>query len=207
VVVRGVRKIKSRLAGHIEPFSRVQLNLAEGRGALDVATSARLAWYPHNLNNDLPRLETAFLLARLIDRLVEERHTQPTIFELTQQMLIALDQSYPPELVELAFKLQLLAQLGYELQLDHCVVCGSTELVALAPERGGMVCSADQGSAASLGSEKLELWRLVRQADAASLGELVDAGNVAAGSLPVLDEAYDHRFGRHFQRQPLGALA
>jgi len=122
-------------------------------------------------------------------------------------MLMALDKAYPPELVELTFKLQLLAQLGYELQLDRCVVCGMSELVALAAERGGMVCLSDQGSASSLDGPTLELWQLLRGADQATLAELADAQLVATANLPIIDEVYDHRFGRHFDRQPMGATS
>ena len=206
-VVRGARKIKSRLAGHIEPFSRVNLGLVEGKGALEVVTSAQLVWYPHHLGQDLTRLETAFLLARLTDRLVEDRHPQPRLFHLMAEMLRVLDSYGPPELVELTFKLQLLAQLGYALQLDHCVVCGNSELAALVPERGGMVCSAHLGAGTGADGSELELWRLLRGADATTLSELADAQPVAAASLAQIDEVYDHRFGRHFTRQPIGASA
>jgi hypothetical protein len=47
-VAKGVRKIKSRAAGHLELFGEASLMLATGRN-LDVITSARLLWYPHQL--------------------------------------------------------------------------------------------------------------------------------------------------------------
>ena len=50
LMARGVRKIKSRSGGHLEPYGEVALSLAEGRGALDVVTGARLVWYPHRLS-------------------------------------------------------------------------------------------------------------------------------------------------------------
>src|ERR671917_366457 len=40
VIAKGVRKTTSRLAGHIELFTRVQLLLAEGRN-LDIVTQAQ----------------------------------------------------------------------------------------------------------------------------------------------------------------------
>lgn len=48
-VARGVRKIKSRLAGHLEPLGTVMLSLTTGRSNIDVITGARLLYYPHQL--------------------------------------------------------------------------------------------------------------------------------------------------------------
>ena len=46
-VVKGVRRTKSRFGGRLEPFSRVQLVLYEGRGELHTITQAeRVEWYP-----------------------------------------------------------------------------------------------------------------------------------------------------------------
>ena len=57
VVAKGVRKLKSRKAGHLEPFTRVQLQLAKGRD-LPIVTQAEtyrsLFKYPKFVGNNRP---------------------------------------------------------------------------------------------------------------------------------------------------------
>src|SRR4051794_41677908 len=45
-IAKGVRRVKSRLGGRIEPFARVQLILREGRGDLCTLTGADTV-HPH----------------------------------------------------------------------------------------------------------------------------------------------------------------
>jgi DNA repair protein RecO (recombination protein O) len=66
-VAKGVRRIKSRLAGHLEVFAESQLTLATGRN-LDVIASARLTWYPHQLIADFQRISLASSFASHISR-------------------------------------------------------------------------------------------------------------------------------------------
>ena len=51
-IAKGIRKMKSRKAGHLEPFSRVELMLAKGRN-LDVISQAEAQNTYENLRSDL----------------------------------------------------------------------------------------------------------------------------------------------------------
>src|ERR687885_415233 len=54
-IAKGVRKTTSRLAGHVELFTRVQLRLAEGRN-LDIVTQAQIIAPYRALREDLERI-------------------------------------------------------------------------------------------------------------------------------------------------------
>src|SRR5438045_828289 len=70
-VAKGVRRIKSRMAGHLELFGAVELMFAEGRN-LDIITSARLMRSAELLSDTPKTLGYAFLLTEMLDRLIDE---------------------------------------------------------------------------------------------------------------------------------------
>ena len=88
-VARGVRRIKSRQAGHLELFSETDLMLAEGRN-LDIITSARLRVVDDRLTSDLRRLGTAYLMAEMTDVLLDDNEPQADIYASLGAGLAAL---------------------------------------------------------------------------------------------------------------------
>ena len=55
-IARGVRKEKSKLAGGIEMFSLIELNINRGKSELGVVTSARMLKYYDKLLMDFRRM-------------------------------------------------------------------------------------------------------------------------------------------------------
>ncbi|MGD8605174.1 MAG: DNA repair protein RecO, partial [Anaerolineales bacterium] len=71
-IAKGVRRPKSRKAGHLEPFTHVQLMLARGR-ELDIITQAEaMDSYPQ-LREDLVRIGQASYVIELADAFTVER--------------------------------------------------------------------------------------------------------------------------------------
>jgi hypothetical protein len=75
VVAKGARRIKSRKAGHLEPFTRVTLQLARGRD-LPIVTQADTvdAYLP--LRDALIKTGYAAYVAELLDRFTYEDQTE-----------------------------------------------------------------------------------------------------------------------------------
>lgn len=201
-VARGVRKIKSRAGGHLELFGEVTLMLATGRN-LDVITSARLQWYPHQLSANYDRLGLAFAAARAIDQLTEPDHPAPAVYRLLRATLAAIDTGATGPLPELWFKLQLLDALGYRPELGRCLVCGTHDpdtTYAFSPDRGGIVCAADAHPGDHpISPAVIKLWRLLSDYPYESVARIADAPALAASSLPACDAFYQHHLGRTFQ--------
>lgn len=199
-VAKGVRKTLSRQAGHIEPFSQVDMMLAEGRN-LDVLTSARLSWYPSEVTGDYDRLQLAYLMARTIERLTDDNHAAAGVYRLLDYSLRWLNQHGASSALELFFKLRLLGDLGYELQLESCVHCGrALEQIYPSPEHGGMLCGQClTPEQAAVSANDLGLWRRLQQhgLEATAPGD----NDLALASLPICDTFYEYIFGRSFQLQ------
>ncbi len=198
-VARGVRKIKSRTAGHLELFGEVVLQLATGR-QLDTITSARLVWYPHALTDDYGRLALAYAFGALIDRIAQEHQAQPELYEHLREALAALSDGAAGPLIELWFKLRLLQLAGYRPELQRCVACGQDNpdaSYAFDAARGGIVCTACASAGShAMPTNTIKLWRLLSDYPYTTVSQITGAATLAASSLPWCDEFYEHHLGK-----------
>lgn len=196
-VARGVRKTLSRQAGHIEPFSEVELMLAEGRN-LDVVISARLVWYPHNLTAEYRQLQLAYVMARMVERLTDDNHAAGSVYKLLGYGLRWLNDHGASPTLELFYKLRLLGDLGYRPRLDVCAVCGQPlNIIFASPEHGGMVCSACRtGVEMELTANQLGLWRRLQAEGLEALAPGDD--ELAVATIAICDTFYEYVFGRSF---------
>src|SRR5512136_3333508 len=70
-VAKGVRKPRSRKSGHLEPFTRVNLLLAQGRD-LPIITQAEMIESHLPLRENLRRMGYAAYIVELLDRFTYE---------------------------------------------------------------------------------------------------------------------------------------
>ena len=111
-VAKGVRRTKSRLAGHLEPLTLGAYLLAEGR-ELDIVTQADTVEAFPALRDDLERLSRGLYCAELVERLTPERSEANPVFRLLAETLGYLNSAPEYELVARRFELRLLGELGY----------------------------------------------------------------------------------------------
>jgi len=140
-IAKGVRKTTSRLAGHIELFTRVNLQLAEGRN-LDIVTQAEIIAPYRRLRLDLERISFAYYVAELLDKLTTDEEGQNSNYALLAETLDALDSAPVPEVAVRRFELRLLGLVGYRPYLFHCAACQETltEEADRWTPAGGMLC-------------------------------------------------------------------
>ncbi len=147
-VAKGVRRTTSRLAGHLEPFGRVQVLLATGR-ELDIVTQAEARERLDSLRDDLWHATGAWYCAELVDRFLQDADPHPRLYQLFTQTLLRLEQgaAHPAEsrgwLALRYFELHLLDELGYRPALHQCAGC-DTPLTPIEngynAELGGALC-------------------------------------------------------------------
>jgi DNA repair protein RecO (recombination protein O) len=130
VVAKGVRRISSRMAGHLELFTQSELQLARGQN-LDVVTQAETRNPFRALREDLTRTSTAYLVTELADALTEEGVEQPEVYELMTATFEALGTTDDPRLVAVHYQLRLLDVTGS----GRC--CSGASSVTATCSRGG----------------------------------------------------------------------
>jgi len=144
LVAKGVRKLRSRKAGHLEPFTRVALLIARGR-ELDIITQAEMIEDFLALRSDLDQLGYASYLVELVDRFtVEEGEENRAQYQLLLESLEHLaEKKADPAAIILYFELKLLELVGYRPELFRCLECGAEiqpENQYFAFLEGGVLC-------------------------------------------------------------------
>lgn len=120
LMAKGVRKIKSKLAGGIELFSVSNITFIRGRGDIGTLVSTRLLKHYGHIIEDIERVQLGYELIKLLNKITED-NSEPSYFELLDQSFQALDDPAIPEnLVRIWFSAQLLRMGGHtpNLQTD-----------------------------------------------------------------------------------------
>lgn len=120
LLAKGVRRVKSKLAGGIELFSVSTITFIRGRGEVGTLVSARLERHYGHIVQDLDRTMLGYELIKDTHKTTEDE-PEPAYFELLVKAFEALDdQTILPELIRFWFSAQLLQVAGHEpnLQLD-----------------------------------------------------------------------------------------
>ncbi len=163
-IAKGVRKVTSRKAGHLEPFTRVNLLLARGRN-FHIITQAETidAYLP--LRGDLESLGRAAYVIELVDRFTYEEGENEALYRLTTRTLARLARGDMPPLVLRYFEIRLLDILGFRPQLFECVLCGAEiqpEAQFFSSSHGGVVCPREHAPTPGLRPVSLEALRYLR---------------------------------------------
>lgn len=121
-VAKGVRRVTSRMGGHLDLFSHASVLMVHGRNMEIVTQGQGIHVFPR-LRDDLNALGHACYAAELVDRFTEDASPNPELFKALVQVLVRINAEQTPELTLCLFQLQLLALSGYRPQLHHCVAC------------------------------------------------------------------------------------
>jgi DNA repair protein RecO (recombination protein O) len=143
-VAKGVRKLRSRKAGHLEPLTHVNLLLARGR-EMPIVTQAETVQPFTPLREDLKLWEYACHVVELLDRFTYEEGENRPLYRLLVDTLGRLSSEPESELVLHYYEVRLLDLLGYRPQLFHCAHCGKeiqAEDQFFSPQHGGVLCPA-----------------------------------------------------------------
>lgn len=140
-ISKGVRKIKSHLAGSLEPFMLVDLELYEGKTFFTI-TGAKIDKEFQHLHKDIKKMSQAFYVAELVDKFVEERERVPTIYTLFGETLNCIERGNKQIFIK-AFCLKLLNEAGFKPELFNCVHCKKKVMencVYWDEVEGGVIC-------------------------------------------------------------------
>ena len=182
-VAKGVRRTTSRFGSRLEPFTHVDLMLAEGRNLDTVTQAETLSSFSGTLGNDYERYTAGTVMLETAERLASEER-QPSV----QQFLLlvgglramAAGERNPGQVLD-SYLLRSLSVAGYAPSFDECAHCGIEGPHRwFNPSMGGMLCTTCRlpGSAspspqviAVLGALLAGDWPVVEAADPRQLRE------------------------------------
>lgn len=141
-IAKGVRKLRSRKAGHLEPFTRASLLLARGRDMLLITQAETLdAHMP--IQDSLIMIGYASYVIELLDRFTYEEGENRALYRLLSDTLDRLCTEPDTPLVVRYYEIRLLDLLGFRPHLFSCARCGKeihAEDQFFSAEEGGVLC-------------------------------------------------------------------
>lgn len=154
-VAAGIEKIKSKVAGHLQPFCVTEVMIAKGRN-IDRLAQARFVYGHSGITNDFPLFLKGSYVLEVLDALTKEGISDEAIWENLLAVLQEIDNGQwngafngngdllRYDLMTRVFSLQLLTRMGYRPELYNCIYCREF----LKPDRlffsviqGGVVCA------------------------------------------------------------------
>jgi DNA repair protein RecO (recombination protein O) len=183
-IAKGIRRPTSRIGGSLEPFAELTVALARGR-TFDVVTQVSVGHAWLSLRDSLESAATAWYLAELADRSLEERHTAEPLYLLLRRAYELLDAGMAPGRVARWYEMHLADELGVCPELDRCVECDRVleagESFRWVPPLGGVLCQRCPGPPAgrtALTLEALKLLKAYQRLDVEALAALRQAPTI-----------------------------
>ena len=141
-IAKGVRKLHSRKAGHLEPFTHVRLFLAQGRD-MPIITQAQTIEPFGVLRGELTKIGYASYAIELLERFSSEDGANQPLYQLSLDTLLRLEKTDDPFTAIQYYELHLLEMQGFKPELFSCVRCRKTiqaEDQYFSAELGGVLC-------------------------------------------------------------------
>jgi DNA repair protein RecO (recombination protein O) len=142
-IAKGARKVTSRKAGHLQPFTHITVQLAKGRDLLIVTQVETVnAFLP--LHDDLVKTGYAAYVVELLLRFsYEEESANPSIFRLLVDTLDRIEKEDDAWLAIRYYEMRFLDAVGFRPQLFECANCGREILAEdqfFSFTAGGVIC-------------------------------------------------------------------
>jgi DNA repair protein RecO (recombination protein O) len=203
VIAKGARRPQSRLASRTDLFVRSRMQLASGRGELDILTQAeQVSTAPRA--GDARRSACAAVCAELTDRVLEPAHPDGEIFTLVAgAMATCADPLRDPRAAVVWFARRMIDRLGYAPQLYRCAGCGETLPEASAffsAVSGGLLCascSSADADAVECSVRAIKVLRAAADGDA----DLWDRLRLDAATLATLEAVVEQELAFHLDRR------
>jgi len=163
-IAKGVRKIQSRKAGHLEPFTRVTIMLAKGHD-LWIVTQAEAIDLYQPIREELQKMGQAAYVVELLDRFTYEEGQNWQLYKLLTETLERLSSGEDDFIPIKYYEMRLLELLGYRPLLFECAACGE-DITArdqyFSADLGGVLCPKCANRGQSSRPVSLEALRFLR---------------------------------------------
>ncbi len=176
-VAKGVRRPRSKLAGHLELLTHSLVSLARGRN-LDTITGSQTIDSFLPLKNDLHLAAYALYATELVNQFTADHIENRPLFRLVLETMQQLCQTSNNDLVLRYFELHLLNEVGYRPQLQQCVTCHQPLKPltnSFCSSAGGMLCPncrQSQPLTRPLSVNALKVLRLLQSSDYSTVSRL-----------------------------------
>lgn len=120
LVVRGTQNIRSKLAGHIEPLTLLDIMIVKGRG-WDYLAAASTKEAFLNIRRDLNKVDLASRAVKIYIKYLQLEQEDKDYFFLLADYLKIIDVCPAKETLYYSFLLKFMSIAGFKPELYHCL--------------------------------------------------------------------------------------
>ncbi|PLT34667.1 DNA repair protein RecO [Bacillus sp. V5-8f] len=197
-MARGANKPNSRLSAVTQLFyyGYFLVQASSGLGSLQQGETVNSM---RSIREDIFATAYASYIVELLDKSVEDRKSNPFLFELLYQTLHYINEGYDAEVLKFIFEMKMLQVNGLAPTLNHCAVCGETEgQFSFSLREGGFICHRcihKDPYHFKLSPAAVKLLRLFYYFDLARLGNISVKPETKKELQHVIDAYYDEYSG------------
>jgi DNA repair protein RecO (recombination protein O) len=188
-ISKGVRKLKSKLAGSLEPFMMLDLQLHEGK-TFYIVTGSVIETEFSAVHTDLKKTSQAFYLAELVDKFLPENQKSNEIFNIFYEALESIEKG--DFLLLRSFELKIIEASGFHPELYECVHC--KEKLSSGENfwdhvEGGVVCAScnkENHHGIKISDEVIKFFRFIEKNDIEEIKRVKIKKEVEAESEKIL---------------------
>ena len=207
---KGVRKERSLVLSHYEPFSHVQIVFYEKtKSDIHFLSECTLLYFFSKIRSDFEKISWASYLTEVAEAVLPVHEKNCVLFRLLLDVLHAMEKG-PPSHLACIFEVKLLADSGVFPNLEGCMRCGKKDSEGyLSLREGGIFCATCRkhaGDAFYLSKGLIKTIRFFAENEF-SRGRLLKAGKEMEDKLHHMTAWWiRHRFERelasvHFLRE------
>ena len=163
IISKGCKNIKNKLRGVSNKmnYSEYTINYKE-KGLSTLIEGSTINSFK-NIYSDMKKAMYSFYLMDLVSQVLKENNNK-SIFSLLVNSLIKINDGLSPELISNIMEIKLLDYLGVSIELDNCVLCGSSEeLLTIDLSSGGVVCKNCYQEGFIMNDKALHLMQLLKR--------------------------------------------
>jgi len=182
LLARAERKIGSKLRAGLEIFYLSEIEFIQGKRQKTLTDSILINKFP-NLKTDFKKSKVAYAIGSIVDKLVKGQEREEKIWGLLKEVFGELNKNSSKiqtwSLIYYYFLWNLLSFLGYELELQRCILCQKKlrpEDVFFSSRDGGAVCGNCRKSAKEpekISPNVIKVLRIFLKRDLKTLGRLI----------------------------------
>jgi DNA repair protein RecO (recombination protein O) len=175
MVARGAKKPRSRLTAISQPLTHGYFFFRPSQNLATLYHGEIIELFP-KIRQSFDKMAYAAYACELMDKTVEEKEKNPSLFSLFLQTLVYFEQGKDLEIVTRIFEMRLLDAAGIRPNLEACTHCKRTDgPYFFSIKEGGILCAscaAKDPQAKRISEAALKLMRLFLRFDYSRLGQI-----------------------------------
>ncbi|MEA2064749.1 MAG: DNA repair protein RecO [Patescibacteria group bacterium] len=207
-VARGVKKSKSKLSGHLDYFSIIDLMIARGKNFNHISGAAAVKNFL-NIRKNSQKINLIFYCLEISDYFIKIEKKDKKIFLLLRQLLIIANKNLHTERLKFiahCYILKLLNFLGYSPELYFCLKCGqkiTPNNNFFSARAGGIICAKCKknlrNDVLKISDNGIKLLRLIIQKNLLNLFKIRLSKKLFIETIKIIDEFLNFRLDKEIK--------